>query len=538
MTNASTLFPLGVVAMALTALSACGGGSHAIPTYQVSASAGSNGTISPATTTVNAGSTATLTVTANSGYVVSSVSGCGGTLTGATYTTAAVNANCSVTASFAAAFTWVNGSNTAWGAATYGTLGAAAAANVPGPRDKAGAWSDGGGHLWLFGGEGADSNGTFGDMNDLWEYSPSSGQWTWVGGSKVANALGVYGTLGVAAAGNAPGGRFGPQTWTDAAGNLWLFGGWFNLAMNQHWNDLWKYSPSSGEWTWVGGSNTPNATGVYGVQGTAAASNVPGGRTAAATWTDAGGNFWMFGGEGFDSVGTYGWLNDLWEYSPTSGQWTWIGGPNITQAAGIYGTLGVAAPSNIPSSRAYEATWTDASGNLWLYGGVGYDYTASVYFYFNDLWKYSTASNEWTWVSGSNTVNATGVYGTLGTAAAANVPGARAGAATWQDAGGNLWLSGGYWQNGSGTTSSYWNDIWKFSPAGGQWTWAGGSNTQDAKGVYGSLGAAAAANVPGARVTGSTWQDASGTLWLFGGFGDDSAGTLGDLNDLWKLPTH
>jgi len=46
--------------------------------------------------------------------------------------------------------------------------------------------------------------------------------------------------------------------------------------------------------------------------------------------------------------------------------------------------------------------------------------------------------NEWTWVSGSNLPNQPGVYGTLGTPAAANVPGWRTGAASWTDKSGNL----------------------------------------------------------------------------------------------------
>ncbi|HEY2400094.1 MAG TPA: hypothetical protein VGI23_07045, partial [Steroidobacteraceae bacterium] len=506
--------------------------------YQVSATAGTGGTISPASATVNAAGTTTLTVTANSGYATSGVTGCGGTLSGNTYTTGTINSNCTVTANFAAAFTWVSGPDTGNGRGIYGTQGVAAAANMPGPRDKAAAWTDKSGQQWLFGGEGYDSNGTFGELNDLWEYSPSSGQWTWVGGSDTVNATGVYGTQGMSAKTNVPGGRFGPATWTDAGGNLWLLGGWVNLGTNQHWNDLWEYTPSSGEWTWVGGSNTPNATGVYGVQGMAAATNVPGGRTAAATWTDAGGNFWLFGGEGFDSAGTYGWLNDLWEYSLSTHNWTWVGGPNTTQATGVYGTQGVAATTNIPGARAYESSWTDANGNLWLFGGVGYDYTTSSYFYFNDLWKYSPANGLWTWVSGSSSVNATGVYGVQGTAAATNAPGARAGSPAWEDAGGNLWLLGGYWQNANGSTFSYLNDLWEFSPSTGQWTWVGGPSAGNAKGIYGTRGVTAATNMPGARNTPATWMDTSGNLWLFGGLGVDSSGAVSvDMNDLWKLPT-
>jgi outer membrane protein assembly factor BamB len=90
-------------------LTACGGGSGGSsspsPTsYAVSATAGTGGSISPSSATVNAGGTTQFTVTADSGYGVSSVTGCGGTLFGTTYTTGSVNADCTVTANFAAQY--------------------------------------------------------------------------------------------------------------------------------------------------------------------------------------------------------------------------------------------------------------------------------------------------------------------------------------------------------------------------------------------------------------------------------------------------
>ena len=50
------------------------------------------------------------------------------------------------------------------------------------------------------------------------------------------------------------------------------------------------------EWTWVNGANVVNQPGTYGQQGTPAAASTPGAREGALTWTDASGNFWMFGG--------------------------------------------------------------------------------------------------------------------------------------------------------------------------------------------------------------------------------------------------
>ncbi len=76
--------------------------SFAISTYTVSASAGANGSISPASAVVAHGSTTSFTVTPDDGYKVASVSGCGGTLSGNTYTTGPITGDCTVSASFSA----------------------------------------------------------------------------------------------------------------------------------------------------------------------------------------------------------------------------------------------------------------------------------------------------------------------------------------------------------------------------------------------------------------------------------------------------
>jgi hypothetical protein len=72
-------------------------------TYTVTPSAGSNGSLSPATAqTVTSGATTIFTVTPASGYQIANVTGCGGTLTGTTYTTGAITGACTVSASFSA----------------------------------------------------------------------------------------------------------------------------------------------------------------------------------------------------------------------------------------------------------------------------------------------------------------------------------------------------------------------------------------------------------------------------------------------------
>ena len=230
-----------------------------------------------------------------------------------------------------------------------------------------------------------------------------------------------------------------------------------------------------GQWTWEAGLNTVNGVGVSGTQSAAAASNQPGSRYDSSSWTDSSGNLWLFGGYGYDSMGSAGYLNDLWRYSPSTGQWVWISGTNGDNGSGVYGTLGSASAANAPGARYSASSWTDSSGNLWLFGGYGYDSTGAVAD-LNDLWQYSPSTGLWTWVSGGIGGNAGGVYGTLGTGAAGNVPGARYSATSWMDASGSLWLFGGVGFDSTGASGNL-NDLWRYSPSSGQWTWVSGGNT-------------------------------------------------------------
>jgi hypothetical protein len=110
----------------------------------------------------------------------------------------------------------------------------------------------------------------------------------------------------------ARGGRSGAVSWTDASGNFWLFGGTGldALGASGSLDDLWRFDGTN--WTWVSGSNTAGQRGVYGAKNVAGSSNVPGGRSGAVSWTDASGNFWLFGGTGLDALGASGSLDDLW----------------------------------------------------------------------------------------------------------------------------------------------------------------------------------------------------------------------------------
>jgi len=500
-------------------------------------------------------------------------------------------------------WTWIDGTDTAGVAVPptpqYGSFPSTAPltipnpfTNTPGARYSAAGWTDKFGNLFLFGGDGWELTGNSqpntldAPMNDLWVCIMSFDycQWQLVGGydptKEVVNTVNT--TVGAQIIANAqnegqsgfyPGTPVAPQarleagTWTDNAGNLWLFGGKSTGAL--FLNDLWMYNTAAfngsnyttteGQWTQVAGSGAPDQAGTYtGAPGTLS----PGARVNPASWTDNSGNLWLFGGFGHDVNGTIGYLNDLWEY--TGGNWVWIssGNTNKVNQNGVYGTAGTASPSNVPGGRHQAATWVDANGNLWLFGGEGEDSVGTPNGILNDLWMYNIGSNEWTYVMGSTKANQNGIYGpqplvgppnTTGAAGtvgltggtAGTLPGSRWGASGWTDKGGDFWLFGGWGLDSNATNGNgALNDLWVYTPnatAGqpGKWTWIKGSNTGSDNGLYGVLTRPYLTYyiwTPGGRSNATHWVDGLGQLWLFGGDGYDSTSTTGNgyLNDMWR----
>jgi N-acetylneuraminic acid mutarotase len=355
--------------------------------------------------------------------------------------------------------------------------------------------------------------------------------WTWIGGSMAVGGAANYGVRGVPDPSNTPGSRQDAASARDASGNLWVFGG---IGPDGSHNDLWRYDIAAGLWTWMsgasrGGANGVGINGVYGVRGTPSTQNLPGSRSGAAAWFDSSGKFWVFGGNGYSSIpGPGGWLNDLWRYDPQNGTWTWVGGSSTGDFRGVYGAG--PSPANIPGARANAAVVSDSHGAIWLFGGDGAGVIAS-FGPMNDLWKFVPATGEWTWVAGSSEPMRSGTQGILGVPASTNDPSGRVGAAAWIDANGDFWMFGGYNLN-----LSMQNDLWRFKVNTSQWTWMGGTdrstfNNPAGYGTYGSP--LAAGNYPTNRAWSSSWTDAAGNFWLFGGWTSGQP-VDGPINDLWR----
>ena len=215
-----------------------------------------------------------------------------------------------------------------------------------------------------------------------------------------------------------------------------------------------------GSWAQMHGSAGTGALGWYGTKGISDPLNTPSGRYQGAYWTDLQGNFWLFGG-----FHPYGYANDLWKYDVATLRWTWMNGPqHITDQNGEWGAKGIPSPNNYPSARTFGPNcWTDNVGDLWLYGGFGYDKNNATGG-LSDLWRYQIATNSWTWIAGSDTIGQSPVFGAIGIASTLNTPGGRVECKSgWVDAQNNLWLFGG--QDGATANAgvSVRNDVWKYS---------------------------------------------------------------------------
>lgn len=160
---------------------------------------------------------------------------------------------------------------------------------------------------------------------------------------------------------------------------------------------MWAFNSSSGLWTWLGGSTSTSAPGLYGAKGVASAANFPGARSAPAAASStassgAGGALWLFGGMGFPGEGPFGahalgagcallcarsprsagWLNDLWTFDVAAGTWTWLTGSSVASARGQYGSRGIETTGSTPGARSGAAAWCDINGNVWMFGGYGF----------------------------------------------------------------------------------------------------------------------------------------------------------------------
>ncbi|MEO5674849.1 MAG: kelch repeat-containing protein [Chitinophagales bacterium] len=348
------------------------------------------------------------------------------------------------------------------------------------------------------------------------------GEWTWMRGDSTFNSAGHYGEIGVTDSANYPPARYSPTSWTDPDGNFWIYGGY---GTSEFLGDMWRYNVNTNKWTWVFGTKTPNLPASYGVMGIPSINNFPGCRGwGGASWVDADGDLWMFGGKGYGlNPNAPNMLADLWRYNILSNKWTWMkGNPEDTSH---YGLFGVPDSTKTPGSRMeVTANWTDSTG-LWFYGGTRDNHLKNDG---NDMWRFDISTNSWEWMSGDTIANVLPNPGTQYVFAFTNTPGGRFAHCAWQDALGKFWMFGGH----NDLIGDDWADLWQYDPAINQWAWQSGS-IDSTLGVSGALCDTSHNFYPKGRWENRlAWIDDCDNLWLFGG-----QRTINSLNDLWVYST-
>ena len=349
----------------------------------------------------------------------------------------------------------------------------------PSGRFGAVSWTDNSGNTYVFGGGYVVYN-ALEYLNDLWKFngttwtqvidngvtgspSPREGAVSWTDSAGNAYLFGgvTYDLLPfndlwrfdginwtqITDVGTPPRARSNAVSWTDNSGNAYVFGGFSIYKRDYYYNDLWKFN----------GINWSQVTNV------GASPEV---RSGAVSWTDSSGNAYLFGGNG---PGLF--YNDLWKFNGTS--WTQVFA-NMT--------------SGSPSPRVSPLTWTDSAGNAYLFGGVG-SYGQPIYY--NDLWRFDGVN----WSEITN----------VGTS-----PSARYSSVSWKDSLGNAYVFGGI---GYGPT--IYNDLSKFN--GTTWTQVfanGGLNTAPPSARYGAV----------------SWTDSTANVYVFGGWNGSTY-----TNDLWMF---
>ncbi len=374
--------------------------------------------------------------------------------------------------------------------------------NSPFSRYAAACMKDTSGSFWLYSSDG---------YHELWRYNPDINEWMLANGNTTVQLAPVYGTQGVAAAANQPGGAtFGHPSWGDHMGNLWIFG-------PDGLNDMWKYNIATDMWTWVKGTNSMGPA-VFGIKGIASAATNPGMcNETDCHWTDSNGELWLY--TEFDG--------NLWKFDPITEMWTWMAGNGAANAAPVYGTIDVFDGANTPGGFSgcpavgtLYTMWITSDDHLWMMVNRSDFVNGEV-----EMWEYNPNINEWRCRRiDALPIGQPQVYPTACDDNDSTIfPIIRTEMrAEWVDNCDHLYMFGGgefCWP------SSTYNDLWRYDPATNNYTYIRGGTLPVVPGIQGVFDSN---NMPPMVCGSQAWQNKNG-FYLMGG--DNGIGFPSD--DLW-----
>lgn len=204
-----------------------------------------------------------------------------------------------------------------------GVIGVEDPSYNPGCRYAANGFVGKDGYLYLYGGIQALGATNPYVYSDMWRYNTKTNMWAWVSGSSTVTAgtplLPSYGTKLIQSPANTPGGRFSGVTYTDSAGNFWLYGG--RRTTTSYYADLWVYNSSADQWTFVTGPTTGtspnlqpvnNFVGAFPPLGVESSGALMPAFALSSLEINSNGDLYFFSGGNQDTANAY---NTLWKFS-------------------------------------------------------------------------------------------------------------------------------------------------------------------------------------------------------------------------------
>lgn len=317
---------------------------------------------------------------------------------------------------------------------------------------------------------------------------------------------------------NFPGLRSKAITWVNAAGEAWLFGGNCDGSSYVSSDDLWKWDGK--QWVWLAGEKCGFRKSSHKRR---SKQQTPGVRTGAASWVDAQGHLWLFGGltGGESYSGSSAVVNDLWKWDGIS--WRQISPKAPPKQKIALVKSAEMQRQRMPPPRENAMSWTDDGRNVWIYGGED----SKLSHIYSDLWKWNGSQWELIFESNVHVVNKSKCSSTN------EFPSPRTQAAIWIDKKENFWIFGGRNACGYRRSNVFLNDLWKWN--GKSWSLESGAENRVSRHRYGTHGVPSISNSPIGRISAQTWIDGAGHLHLFGGGSSlKNRKEFNYMNDLWK----
>ncbi len=391
-------------------------------------------------------------------------------------------------------------------------------------------WKDSKDRFWVLGSRRPLVSSTVLDTFEVWSYNYRTNSWTWEAG---------YDTLYID--GSLPDSLMvllrktinylETPYWSDSLGHLWYFH--YIFTNYSGCTLIVKFDIATKRFSVMDYRVNYSS---YGTKGLSSASNWPQGKVSTICWSYQNRAF-IFGGNNITGL-----TNELWEYNMTTGQWTWHGGGACPPCYYSYGSKGVASASNWPlGSYASRASWVKGS-KLYYVGGL-YQ-VPSFGNQLSELWEYDVTTGLWTWLSGvtNASLNHPGVYSSQTCDDSPGLfPASRvlANSVSTRVCNNSMWYYSG--TDYTGTTNSFFNDLWLYKPNENRWMWVYGKKN-DTTYHYGQKGVSSLVNKPPARTFAMMWSDNQDRLYLFGGreynvidYSDPTLpGNYGFGNDLWR----